>query len=75
MSINRIAGMSCNMISGFLFLIALILLINNRNQFENKDIVMFLFLASIAIGIHGLGHYFGNDFTTLMDKERYKKKK
>ena len=72
MSINSIAGMSCNMLSGLLFLIAMILLIMNKNQFENKDIVMFLFLASIAIGIHGLGHYFGNDFTTLMEKENKK---
>ena len=69
MSINSIAGMTCNMLSGLLFLIAVIFLIINKNQFENKDIVMFLFLASIAIGIHGLGHHFGNDFTTLVEKK------
>lgn len=69
MTINNIAGMSCNMLSGLLFLIAIIILIINRKQFENKDIVIFLFLASIAIGIHGLGHYFGNDFTTLIEKK------
>lgn len=74
MSINSIAGMSCNMLSGLLFLFAMILLIMNRNQFENRDVIMFLFLASIAIGIHGLGHYIGNDFTSLMD-ESYKKDK
>ena len=69
MSINSIAGMSCNMASGVLFLIAIVLFIMNRKEFENKEIVMFLFLASIAIGIHGLGHYFGNDFTRLIEKE------
>ena len=53
---------------GILFLIAIILLIMNRKQFENKDIVMFLFLVSI--GIHGLGHHFGNDFTKLIDKRK-----
>ena len=75
MNINSIAGMSCNMLSGLLFLVAVILLIMKKNQFENKDIIMFLFLASIAIGVHGLGHHFGNDFTTMIDKkERYRKK-
>jgi hypothetical protein len=74
MSINSIVGMSCNMLSGLLFLIAMILLIMNRNEIEKRDVVMFLFLASIAIGIHGLGHYVGNDFTSLMD-ETYKKDK
>ena len=64
--------MTCNMLSGLLFLFAMILLIMNRNQLQNKDIVMFLFLASIAIGIHGLGHYFGNDFTTLIEKKEDK---
>lgn len=69
MSINSIAGMSCNLLSGFLIGIAIILFIIDIKQFENKDVVMFLFLASIAIGIHGLGHYFGNDFTTLIEKK------
>jgi len=69
MSINSIAGMSCNLLSGLLIGIAIILFIIDIKQFENKDVVMFLFLASIAIGIHGLGHYFGNDFTTLLKKE------
>jgi hypothetical protein len=73
MSINSIAGMSCNMFSGLFFLIAIILFVKNKNQFENKDIIMFLFLASIAIGIHGLGHHFGNDFTKMIEKkERFK---
>lgn len=69
MSINSVAGMTSNMIAGLLFLIAIILFIMNRKQFEPKDVIIMLFLGSIAIGIHGLGHYFGNDFTTLMEKE------
>ncbi len=69
MSINSVAGMSCNLLSGLLFGIAIMLFIIDIKQFETKDVIIMLFLASIAIGIHGLGHYFGNDFTTLIEKK------
>ena len=69
MSINSVVGMSCNIFSGFLIGIAIILIIIDRKQFESKDVVIFLFLASIAIGIHGLNHYFGNDFTVLLENK------
>ena len=72
MSINSVAGMSCNLVSAFLFCIAIILTIIGIKQFKNKDLIIFLFLASIAIGIHGLNHYFGNDFTSLLEKEKEK---
>jgi Na+/phosphate symporter len=74
MSINEIAGMSSNMLSGLLFVVAIILFFINLKQLENKDVIIILFLASIAIGIHGLGHYFGNDFTTLLEEDEKKQK-
>lgn len=68
MNINRFAGMSSNLLSGLLFLFGIILLIQNKDRIQVQNLIMILFLASIAIGIHGLGHYFGNDFTTLIEK-------
>lgn len=68
MNINRIAGMICNLLSGIFFLIAILLIIKMKAQFSSEILIIFLFLSSISIGIHGLGHSIGNDFTTLIDK-------
>jgi len=72
MNINRFAGMICNLLSGLFFLFAVLFIIQKKAQFQPEIIILFLFLSSISIGIHGLGHYFGNDFTVLFQKEKYK---
>jgi hypothetical protein len=69
MSLNHIAGMSCNLLSGLLFLIGFILLIQNKGQIHMENLIIIFFLASIAIGVHGLGHHFGNDFTAVIEKQ------
>jgi ABC-type Mn2+/Zn2+ transport system permease subunit len=74
MSINSIAGMSCNLIAGLLFLIGIILTMKNRGKIKVENIIKIIFLASIAIGVHGLGHSLGNDFTTLLEDEKEPKR-
>jgi len=69
MNINNFAGMSCNMVAGLLFLIGAILLIKNKNNIEIENMIIIIFLASIAIGIHGVGHSLGNDFATLFNNK------
>jgi hypothetical protein len=32
--------------------------------------ILIIFLASIAIGVHGLGHSLGNDFTSLLENKK-----
>lgn len=60
--------MSCNLLSGLLFLIGMILLIKNKDIIQTENVIVIIFLSSIAIGVHGLGHYFGNDFVTIVEK-------
>jgi hypothetical protein len=69
MSVNSIAGMSCNLIAGLLFLIGIILTMKNRGQIKLENMILIIFLASIAIGVHGLGHSLGNDFTSLLENK------
>lgn len=68
MSLNKFAGMSCNLLSGLLFLIGMILLIKNKDIIQTENLIVIIFLSSISIGVHGLGHYFGNDFVTIVEK-------
>jgi len=68
MSLNKFAGMSCNLLSGLLFLIGMILLIKNKDIIQTENVIVIIFLSSISIGVHGLGHYFGNDFVTIVEK-------
>jgi hypothetical protein len=70
MSVNSIAGMSCNLIAGLLFLIGIILTMKNRGQIKLENMILIIFLASIAIGVHGLGHSLGNDFTSLLENKK-----
>ena len=69
MSVNSIAGMSCNLIARLLFLIGIILTMKNRGQIKLENMILIIFLASIAIGVHGLGHSLGNDFTSLLENK------
>lgn len=68
MSLNKFAGMSCNLLSGLLFLTGISLLIKNKDIIQTENLIVIIFLSSISIGVHGLGHYFGNDFVTIVEK-------
>lgn len=70
MSVNSIAGMSCNLIAGLLFLIGIILTMKNRGKIKLENMILIIFLASIAIGVHGLGHSLGNDFSSLLENKK-----
>jgi hypothetical protein len=69
MKINKFTGMSCNLIAGLLMLVGIIILISNKHKISSYQLIELLFVLSIAIGIHGLNHYIGNDFTTVLENK------
>ena len=72
MSLNSIAGMSCNLFAGLLFIVGIVLLFKNKDRVQPENLIIIIFLSSISIGVHGLGHSVGNDFATLLENSKTK---
>lgn len=56
MSFNSAINVLCNIISGLLFLYAIVLVVQNKDIIQKDNLIIIVLLGSIAIAIHGLSH-------------------
>lgn len=56
MTFNSVMNVICNIISGLLFLLAVVLLVQNKDKVQMGNLIMIILLGSVAVGVHGLSH-------------------